>query len=97
MSAAVEWRLWDDDPVARATGISFNREPAGEIRAPAGMLRVCAWHIDFDERPVCYVDVATLAEARRVIDGLSRNCRFNVDYASAFDERGAMALNGRPW
>ena len=97
MAQLVHWNPWDDDPVARATGVSFNRELAGKIQAPAGCVRVCAWHIDFDERPVCCVDVSTLAEAVAIADGLSDNCAYNVDFASAYDERGEMVHSGRAW
>ncbi len=96
MPTRMAWQRWTTDPVAAATGVSFDRSPAGEIRAPTGLLRVCAYHIDFDERPVCYVDVATLAEAEQLCEALGERCRFNVDYALIYDERGEQ-LNRRPW
>lgn len=90
------WTDWDDDPVAKATGITFNRTPAKNIKAPPGRFRVCAYHVDFDERPVCFVDVATLEEAERIWDGLPSNCSLNVDYGVIYDERGRQ-LKGAPW
>ena len=97
MSRRLDWRPYNDDPIARATGISFNREPASELRAPASALRVYAWHIDHDERPVCFVDADTLARARAIADGVPGNCGYNVDYASVHDDRGQQVYSGRPW
>lgn len=96
MSGPIDWRRWDNDPVAAATGVSFDRTEAGPIHAPKSMFRVCAYHIDFDERPVCYVDVASLAEAERITSGLSRLCDFNVDYAFAYDDAGRRVTDP-PW
>ena len=97
MSTTVDWKPWSDDPVARATGVSFNRTPAGKIAAPPAQFRVCAWHIDFDERPVCYVDVDSSSIAEAIAEALQANCRFNVDYACVYDERGVQIHSGRPW
>jgi hypothetical protein len=96
MAPKPAWQRWDDDPLAAATGISFNRTPQDEIRAPQGKLRVCAYHIDFDERPVCFVDVTNLAEAQRIIDDLHKLCGFNVDYALAYDDAG-QRIGKPPW
>ncbi len=94
-----DWQRWGGpDPVAEKTGISFDRTPAGEIRAPEGRFRVTAWHIDFDERPTCYVDVDTLDEAKRINDDLSnQRDGWNVDYASVWDDRGEFIYGGPPW
>ena len=92
----ITWQRWDNDPVAAATGISFNREPAGLIRAPKSMFRICAYHIDWDERPVCYVDVGSLAEAEQICARLFELCRYNVDYALTYDDTGAQ-VTARPW
>jgi hypothetical protein len=72
-------------------GISFDRTPAGPIRAQSGHYRVCAWHIDRDERPTCFMDVATLDEAAFVCAHLDA-CRggWNVDRAAAFDAAGTV-------
>lgn len=94
--AKLAWQRWNNDPVEIATGISFDRTPAGEIRAPPGMVRVCAYHIDFDERPTCYVDLANRDEVDRIVNNLSKLCRFNVDYAIAYDDAG-RPLNAPPY
>ena len=92
-----DWKRWGTpDPVAEAAGISFDRAPAGEIRAPTGRYRVCAYHVDFDEAPTVYVDVDTLTEARKICDDFSNlRGKWNVDYAMAFDARGSRVA-GRP-
>lgn len=97
MPAAIAWKPWTVDPVAEATGVSFDRTPAGEIKAPAGQLRVCAYHVDWDERPVCYVDVAELAEARRIGERLTKLCKYNVDYVDVHDETGAIVHTTCLW
>lgn len=90
MSGAVkyEWLVWAKDSIAERHGVSFDRTPAGTIKAPAGQFRVCAYHIDFDEHPTCYTDVATIAEAAELCARLHDHCKSNVDFASAFDDQG---------
>ena len=68
------------------------------IHAPPGFIRVCAYHIDFDERPTLFQDVRSADEAaficrcfRAVTDG------FNVDYAEAFDENAQLVEHNRPY
>jgi hypothetical protein len=90
------WRPWSDDPVAARTGVSFDRTPSGPILAPPGRFRVCAYHVDFDERPTCWRDVATLQEAARICASLpAERGGWNVDYAMAFDETGSVVCDGR--
>jgi hypothetical protein len=88
VAAKYEWLGWAKDPIAEKHGVSFDRTPAGVIRAPAGQFRVCAYHIDFDERPTCYTDVATIEEAAELCARLGEHCTWNVDFASAFDDQG---------
>lgn len=76
----------------------FNRDEGGdETVAPAGKVRVCAYHIDWDEHPFCFQDVDTVGEARILIDRLPAGCSFNVDYGAAYDERGKVSYTNRPW
>jgi len=89
------WLRWSHDPLAEATGISFDRTPQGRIAAPRGQYRVCAYHIDFDERPTVYVDVATLAEAVSLCDDLAdARGDWNVDYAVVYDDEGNHVHGG---
>lgn len=90
------WVGWVRDPMLETHGITFDRTPAGLIVAPQGKVRVCAWHVDFDERPTCYLDVATADEARRICLDLVEACGWNVDFATAHDDAGGE-LVGRPW
>lgn len=91
------WISWIDDPIARATGITFDRTPADDIVAPAGRFRVCAYHIDFDERPTCYADVDTLEEAQALATQVNETLTgFNVDYALVYDDQGRRH-GRRPW
>lgn len=92
------WESWIKDPVAEATGISFDRTPVPDISAPSGLFRVCAYHIDFDERPTVYQDVSSLSDAKFICEHLS-DCRagWNVDYAAAFDESGEIVVSNRPY
>jgi hypothetical protein len=72
-----------------AAGISFDRTPSGAIRAPAGRFRVCAWHIDRDERPACFMDVGSLEAATFVCSHLAEcTGQWNVDHAAVFDDAG---------
>lgn len=94
-----DWQRWGGpDPIAEETGISFRREPAGEIRAPAGKFRVCAYHFDFDEAPTVYADVDTREEAERIVrDFFDLKGGWNVDYCAVYDEHGEIVAHNRPW
>ena len=86
------WSSWVKDPLIEVTGLTFDRTPAGKIVAPPGMVRVCAWHIDFDERPTCYIDVADVEEARAICGMLAEACGWNVDFATAHDDAGSVIV-----
>lgn len=88
------WIGWVHDPNIEKHGITFDRTPSGVIVAPAGKVRVCAWHADFDERPTCYLDVDTAGEAERICAALYTACGWNVDYATAHDAEGSMIGRG---
>lgn len=90
------WIGWVKDPLLATHGLTFDRTPAGRIAAPPGQVRVCAWHIDFDERPTCYLDVATEEEARAICENLADACGRNVDFATAYDDAGAEIV-ARPY
>ena len=87
------WISWVNDPLIERAGITFDRTPAGKISAPDGLIRVCAYHFDFDERPTCYQDVDRIEEARKICSHLS-DCRgpWNVDYAVAYDDKGDVLI-----
>lgn len=90
------WRPFrEDDSAAARAGVSFDRTPAGPIVAPPGRVRVAAYHLDFDERPTCVVDVDTLAEALLVCAHLDAACTWNVDYANAYDDAGRLVASSR--
>jgi len=96
----VDWIPWptQDTTLAKRAGVSFDRTPAGPICGLAGGFRVCAYHIDFDERPTCFVDVATRALAEAICLDLQAHCgSWNVDYAIAWDEHGLVVGSGRPY
>lgn len=84
------WLSWVQDPRTKGTGIILDHTPSGPILAPSGKVRVCLYHIDFDERPTCYLDVNSAREAAFICDHF-HDCRgdWNVDYAVAWDETGA--------
>jgi len=83
VSDLIEWLPWDPVHCQR--------------RAPASRFRVCAFHIDFDERPTCYVDVATLERAEAITMNLSDlRAGRNVDYATIYDDQGEHRGHG-PW
>ena len=92
------WIGWVNDDLTERAGISFDRTPAKDIAAPAGMFRVCAYHIDFDERPTSYLDVGSKTDATFVCEHLM-DCKgpWNVDYAAVFDEAGDIVVSGRPY
>lgn len=90
------WVGWVRDPMLATHGLTFDRTPAGQIVAPAGMVRVCAWHADFDERPTCYLDVAGADEARVICENLFEACGWNVDFATAHDDAGGVVV-ARPY
>jgi hypothetical protein len=90
------WAHWVKDRLLETHGLTFDRTPAGVIRAPAGKVRVCAWHMDFDERPTCWLDVDSEAEARLVCANLADACGWSVDFATAHDEHG-VELVKRPY
>jgi hypothetical protein len=83
-----KWIGWVKDPLLATHGITFDRTPAGKISAPPGQIRVCAWHMDFDERPTCYLDVVSEAEALLICEHLADACSWNVDFATAHDPEG---------
>jgi len=86
------WTGWVRDPLIETHGLTFDRTPAGLIAAPAGKVRVCAWHMDFDERPTCYLDVASADEARAICGRLFEACGWNVDFATAHDDAGGVIV-----
>jgi len=90
------WEHWVKDPLLQSAGLTFDRTPAGRIVAPTGKVRVCAWHLDFDERPTCFLDVASVEEARFVCANLPACCGWNVDYATAHDDAGELVVK-REW
>lgn len=95
---AKEWRGWIDDPRIARAGVTFDRSPADDIQAPRHLFRVCAYHIDFDERPTCYRDVATLEIAKAICTDLNAHCpRWNVDYAVAYDDHGRIVASSSPY
>jgi hypothetical protein len=83
-----KWVGWVKDPMLKTHGITFDRTPSGRIAASPGKIRVCAWHIDFDERPTCFLDVASAVEACHICENLSEACGWNVDFATAHDDEG---------
>jgi len=92
------WIGWVKDPLIASAGLTFDRTPAGTIIAPAGKVRVCAWHMDFDERPTCYLDVASAEEAsaeeaRLICQNLCEACGWNVDFATAHDDAGDVIVS----
>jgi len=91
-----KWVGWVKDPMLETHGITFDRTPSGTITVPAGKVRVCAWHVDFDERPTCFLDVPSAEEARRICENLSEACSWNVDFATGHDEHGAE-IAARPY
>lgn len=86
-SYQTRWQSWVDDPAASAAGVIVDHTPSGPIKAPNGKVRVCLYHIDFDERPTCYLDVNSIREAEFICDNFD-TCKgdWNVDYAMAWDE-----------
>ena len=59
---------------------------------------MCAYHVDFDERPTCYCDVATLAEAEAAARAVyTSDIGWNVDFATAYDEHGRVVGSNCPW
>ncbi|MCA8902239.1 MAG: hypothetical protein KDA53_13440 [Hyphomonas sp.] len=92
------WQGWVNDPLIAKAGITFDRTPSGPILAPAGQIRLCAYHIDFDERPTCYQDVGSLDLALRIVEHFSAlSDGWNVDYVVAFDETGEIVGGGLPY
>ncbi len=85
------WYSWVSDPLIEKAGIIFDRTPSGPILAPNGKFRVCAYHIDFDERPTCWLDVETLAEAVYSCENIGEAAAaWNVDFAVAYDDAGIV-------
>ena len=94
---ATRWSGWVKDPLIRQAGITFDRTPAGRITAPPGKVRLCAYHIDFDERPTCYQDVDTPEIARQVVEHFQAlSGDWNVDYIVAYDETGGIVATDWP-
>lgn len=83
------WKSWSANPVASAAGLIVDHTPSGPIFAPDDKIRVCLYHIDFDQRPTCYLDVNSVREAEFICENFSE-CRgdWNVDYALAYDSTG---------
>lgn len=90
------WRGWVSDPLIKKAGITFDCTPSGPIIAPTGKFRVCAYHIDFDERPTCWLDVETLTEAIYICDNIDEAAgAWNVDFAAAYDDAGARVTKSK--
>jgi hypothetical protein len=87
-----QWVGWVKDPLIASAGMTFDRTPSGPIVAPEGQVRVCAWHMDFDERPTCFLDVASADEAQAICSELFEACGWNVDFATAHDDAGGIIV-----
>ena len=84
------YRPGEDGPVVESA--------TERIQAPPGLLRVCAYHIDFDERPTLFQDVRHADEAAFICRRFrAATVGFNVDYAEAFDEKGNLIEHNRPY
>jgi hypothetical protein len=81
------WQSWVKDPRTDGTGLILDHSPSGPVHAPSGLVRVCLYHIDFDERPTCYLDVNSVREATFICANFhAARGNWNVDYAMAWDE-----------
>ena len=89
------WQGWVRDPLLASHGLTFDRTRSGPILAPPGHIRLCGWHMDFEERPTCWLDVSSLEEARYVCENFSAACGWNADYPTAHDASGAIVAGGR--
>lgn len=92
------WQSWVQDPRTAGNGLIIDHTPSGSVYAPDGKVRVCLYHIDFDERPTCYLDVNSAREATFICENFDA-CRgnWNVDYAIAWDDRAEMVAGYRPY
>lgn len=88
------WTRWVNDPLLDTAGLTFDRTPQGTIVAPPGKFRVCAYHVDHDERPTVFQDVPTLAEALDICKNLRAHDAGNVDYGVVYDDTGAVVAGG---
>jgi len=86
------WTGWVKDLLIETHGLTFDRTAAGKIVAPPGKVRLCAWHMDFDERPTCYLDVVSVDEARVICAGVVEACGWSVDFATAHDDAGEVIV-----
>lgn len=92
------WDNWSKDPLIKEAGITFDRTPANDVRAPEGQFRVCAYHIDWDERPTLFMDVGSKAEAEFIVENFSKTAGgMNVDYGVAYNDQGDIIASDRPY
>jgi hypothetical protein len=63
------------------------------MAAPPGYFRICAYHIDRDERPTCFCDVTNVDEAHFICANLAECCgQWNVDVAVVYNEMSELVV-----
>lgn len=92
------WQTWSKDPMIQTHGFTFDMTPAGEILAPEGKFRVCAYHVDWDERPRIFMDVSSKAEVDFIMENFYDIVRGrNVDFGVVYDDKGKTVVSNCPY
>jgi hypothetical protein len=76
-------------------GLRWQRWGGADTCAEPGRVLICAYHIDVDERPSLWMEVASPAEAEYVCEHfeLARG-EHSVDFCVAYDADGRQLCNG---
>lgn len=73
----------------------WQRWAGADTVAEQGRILICAYHIDFDERPSYWIEVDSAEEARHICDRFDEaRGGHNVDFAVAYDDTGRQVCAG---
>lgn len=75
--------------------LRWQRWSGADTAAEPGRVLICAYHIDVDERPSLWIEVATREEAAYICENfeLARG-EHTVDFCVAYDDAGRQLCNG---
>lgn len=75
--------------------LRWQRWGGADTVAEPGRALICAYHIDFDERPSWWIEVDTPEEARHICEHFEvARGDHNVDFCVAYDDQGRQLCTG---
>ena len=84
-----------DFPNAAFYSLRWQNWAGADTAAEPGRFLLCAYHIDFDERPTVWMEVDSREEAVYICEHFEvARGEHNVDFCVAYDDRGRQVCSG---